>query len=254
MRSAIFVLLLGVIGVTKAQDAETAGAEISSNQKVLTYDDDKGTLTLTYSSELGGDKPYQYPVLKGQWKLVGKEGGGEWDTTQNLRICMEIGEQTNYKTFRWKYKWQQNLDRGSFFRPIAMEKTMGDKNKQKYGEFCQKSYEDRNIDLSGENQIQLQDSSISASTKEATIDFTLPFDVPSDSSLFIEPEKKYYIWMNYVIAKEKTDSRTKAVGNSKSDLQDFPIQPYPEIVEKSGSVRLISGILSSFAAAFLISC
>ena len=73
----------------------------------------------------------------------------------------------------------------------------------------------------------------------------MPFDVPSDASLFIEPEKKYYIWFHYVLAKDKTDSKSKATGYlSKSDLTDFPVQPYPEIVEQSSSVRLISGILS----------
>ena len=106
MRSATFVLLLGVIGMTKAQDALSADSEAGPTSKVLTYEGDEGTLTLTYSSELGGDAPYQYPVLKGQWRLVGKEGADAWDTTKNLRICMEIGEQSNYKTFRWKYKWQ----------------------------------------------------------------------------------------------------------------------------------------------------
>ena len=108
MRSAIFVLLSSVIGMTKAavsQEVEVQVAEIKEGPEILTFDDDKGTLTLTYTSELGGDAPYQYPVLKGQWSLVGKEDDA-WDTTKNLRICMEIGEQSNFKTFRWKYKWQ----------------------------------------------------------------------------------------------------------------------------------------------------
>ena len=118
MRSAIFALLLGVIKMTNA-----------TTEKILTFDDDQATLTLTYSSQLGGDAPYQYPVLKGRWTLVGKEGSDEWDTTKNLRICMEIGEQSNYKTFRWKYKWQQMMDRQTFFRPILSENSMGDKNK-----------------------------------------------------------------------------------------------------------------------------
>ena len=52
MRSAIFALLFGVIQMVNAQEPSTPA------EKVITYDDDKATLTLTYSSELGGDAPY----------------------------------------------------------------------------------------------------------------------------------------------------------------------------------------------------
>ena len=89
--------------------------QMSDEKSLAVYTED-GDMTFTYQTYMEGKGAAKRPMLRGEFKLVGKTG--EWKASDHIRICAEFGSQQDWRLRRDKIRWLHYGDR-DYWQPIA---------------------------------------------------------------------------------------------------------------------------------------
>ena len=140
-------------------------------------------------------------MIKGRFDLT--ELKRDWTDNTNIRICMEIGTEENYKNQVESIRWYKNGDTNSFFEVQSLiDKSVNynDPDRAIAGQFCKKAISDVSFENLGYSGVETAEQTYDRDAKKISIAWTRPFDVSSDNSLTLEAGKSYNVFITWVTA------------------------------------------------------
>ena len=129
----------------------------SASNTLTVSKEGQGSLSLTYETIIdsvsGLDSGPWLPMIRGKFELT--ELKRDWTDETNIRICMEIGSEDNYKNQVESIRWYRNGGVGSYWEVQSLiDKTVNynDPARAIAGQFCKKAISDvafENLGYSG---------------------------------------------------------------------------------------------------------